>query len=70
MHTDVAKNGNFSCSDSFINKLQEITLRSNLSNIQHVITDCPQREKNGWTGDIALSCLQLLYNLDIKNVLL
>nr|MBO4517713.1 family 78 glycoside hydrolase catalytic domain [Clostridia bacterium] len=62
--SDFTKTGEFSCSDKTVNDLQAITLNSDLSNFIHIPTDCPQREKNGWTGDIALSCEQFLYNFD------
>lgn len=54
--------GSFSCSDRTAVRLQEITRQSDRSNFVYFPTDCPHREKNGWTGDIALSCEQMLYN--------
>lgn len=62
LHSEFTSNSNLTTDCPVINSLQEMTVRSNLSNILYVITDCPQREKNGWTGDIALSCEQMLYN--------
>jgi alpha-L-rhamnosidase len=38
-----------------VNALHKMTLNSTLSNFHHFPTDCPQREKNGWTADAALS---------------
>lgn len=63
-HTDLKSRGGFSCSDPVANRLQEITRRSILSNFYHFPTDCPQREKNGWTADAALSCSAALLNFD------
>ena len=63
-HSDLASKGNFSCSCEVANTLQEMTRRSDLSNFHYFPTDCPQREKNGWTGDAALSCEQLLLNFN------
>ena len=37
-------------------------MRSNLANFYYFPTDCPHREKNGWTGDAALSAEQMLMN--------
>lgn len=62
IHSDLKTRGGFSCSDETINKLQEITRRSDLSNFHYFPTDCPQREKNGWTADAALSCEQMTLN--------
>lgn len=63
-HSDLKSRGGFVCSDETVNKLQEMTRRSDLSNFHYFPTDCPQREKNGWTADAALSSEQLLLNFD------
>ncbi len=55
--------GNFRCSDVVANKLQAMTRNSDLSNFYYFPTDCPHREKNGWTGDAALSSEHILMNL-------
>ena len=57
------KAGKFSCSCDVINKIQEITVRSDISNFNYFPTDCPQREKNGWTADASISAEQMLLNL-------
>lgn len=62
--SDLQKTGSFTCTNETVDRLQKITLNSDLSNFFYFPTDCPQREKNGWTGDAVLSCEQLLYNLD------
>lgn len=54
--------GAFACSDEVINQIQAATLRSDASNFHFFPTDCPQREKNGWTADASLSAEQLLLN--------
>ena len=63
-HTELHPRGDFSCSCSVATTLQEMTRRSILSNFHHFPTDCPQREKNGWTADAALSCEAALLNFD------
>ncbi len=63
-HTELDVRGNFHCSHAAAEKLQELTLRSILSNFHHYPTDCPQREKNGWTADAALSCETTLLNFN------
>lgn len=67
IHSDIKSRGNFSCSDQIVNKLQEMTRRSDLSNFHYFPTDCPHREKNGWTADAALSCEQMLLNFEPEN---
>ena len=62
LHSDISQIGKFICDDEVINKIQEATVRSDISNFHYFPTDCPQREKNGWTADAALSAEQLLIN--------
>lgn len=69
MHSAVKKRGEFLCSDEIANVIQESTQRSDLSNLFYVPTDCPHREKNGWTGDIALSAEQMLVNFAVEKTL-
>lgn len=64
LHSDIPQRGTFSCSMEEAEKIQECTLRSDTSNFVYFPTDCPQREKNGWTADASLSAEQLLYNFD------
>lgn len=63
-NTEVKHRSHFECSDDTINKLYEMTLRSDMSNFHHFPTDCPHREKNGWTGDASVSAHQLLLAFD------
>lgn len=69
MHGDFQENGSFRCSDEVANKLQECTRRSTLSNFLWYPTDCPHREKNGWTGDVAVSAEHMLMNLTVDDSL-
>ena len=67
MSSALKKNGDFSCSDEIVNKLQKATYNSDISNFYYFPTDCPHREKNGWTADAALSAEQMLFNLTPEN---
>ena len=69
LHSDVKQRGNFRCSNQTLNRIYDVTLRSDLSNLFYLPTDCPQREKNGWTADAALSAEQFLYNFDCGKTL-
>ena len=64
MHTDVASAGEFNCSDDLLNRIQHCTRWSYLNNLYGYPTDCPNREKNGWTGDAHLAAETGLYNFD------
>ena len=64
MHTDVTPVGQIASSNSTINKLWQATNNSYLANLFGYPTDCPQREKNGWTGDAHIALETGLYNFD------
>lgn len=66
LNTDLVERGNFSCSSAVINRLQKNVRNSDLSNFVWFPTDCPHREKNGWTGDAAMSCEHMLQNLSVE----
>ena len=62
VHSAFPDCGSFQCSDGLLNAIQDCVRRSTLSNWHGIPTDCPHREKNGWTGDAQLSAEQTLYN--------
>jgi alpha-L-rhamnosidase len=68
MHSDVPPVGRIHCSNPTINKIWEATNNSYLSNLFGYPTDCPQREKNGWTGDAQIAGETGLYNFDAITV--
>ncbi|MGN0002500.1 MAG: family 78 glycoside hydrolase catalytic domain [Sphingobacterium composti] len=64
VHSDVEQKGNVHTSSTLVNNLWKITNNAYLSNLMGYPTDCPQREKNGWTGDGHLAIETALYNYD------
>ncbi|MBV9469746.1 MAG: family 78 glycoside hydrolase catalytic domain [Abitibacteriaceae bacterium] len=64
MHSAMQPVGHFECSNPLLNAIQHNTIWSYLSNFQGIPTDCPHREKNGWTGDAQLAAEQGMYNFD------
>lgn len=64
MHSDVPATGKIESSNPLIDKLWWATNNSYLSNLYGYPTDCPQREKNGWTGDGHFAVETGLYNFD------
>ncbi len=64
MHSDVPVKGSLNSSSQLINKLWKATNNSYLSNLFGYPTDCPQREKNGWTGDGHFAIETALFNFD------
>lgn len=56
--------GSFETSDARLNQLQSNIWWSQVSNTISIPTDCPQREKAGWTGDIMAYAPTLCFNRD------
>lgn len=67
MHSALAKQGDFKCSNDTVNKLYEMAVNSDLSNFYYFPTDCPHREKNGWMGDVATSCFHMMMLYDCRS---
>lgn len=63
-HSDVPAAGRIHSSNPTLNKIWEAANASYLSNLFGFPTDCPQREKNGWTGDAHIAIETGLYNFD------
>lgn len=64
MHSDLPVSGGINASNETLNKLAFATNNSYLSNMFGYPTDCPQREKNGWTGDAIIANETGLYGYD------
>jgi alpha-L-rhamnosidase len=52
VYSDLLETGEFSCSNDLVNQLVHNTQWSQKGNFVDIPTDCPQRERAGWTGDI------------------
>ena len=68
-NSDVRRRAYFECSDETVNKLYDMAIASDLSNLHYFPTDCPQREKNGWTGDISASSEQYTLHFDYADTM-
>ncbi len=66
-NSELKNTATFSCSDETANKLYNMCKVSDLANFFYFPTDCPHREKNGWTGDIALSAEHMLMMYSCEN---
>jgi alpha-L-rhamnosidase len=51
VHTDLRRTGWFSCSDERVDRFHEAAVWSFRDNACDLPTDCPHRERHGWTGD-------------------
>ena len=69
IHTDVAVTSSFSCSDPVLNWLYEAYIRTQLDNYHGCIpSDCPHRERLGYTGDGQLTAETAMLLLDTKEL--
>ena len=65
LSTEKTNAGTFECSHADLNRLYQNTRWSQCANMLSIPTDCPQREKAGWTGDISLYAKTALLNEDV-----
>ena len=70
VHTDLRKTGYFKADDQILNQLFDMSIQAILSNFVGIPTDCPHREKNGWTGDAQLSLEPSIYSFNMENAYL
>ena len=59
--------GSFACSNDMLNRVQEITRWTFLSNIFSVQSDCSHREKFGYGGDLVVTNGAFMLNFDMAN---
>ncbi len=67
-HT-VAIKSKFQCSNKKINRLWNMGVRSVLCNLYYMPTDCPTREKYGWTNDARASAEQMFLNFGLEKIM-
>ncbi len=69
VHTDLKRIGRFRSSDDRVNWLHDAALWSFRGNACDVPTDCPTRERSGWTGDwqIYVETASFLYDVSEFN---
>jgi len=69
VHLDAPRVGSFSSSNERFNRIHALIDAAIRSNLQHVITDCPHREKLGWLEQTYLMGASLMYNWDLRTLL-
>lgn len=66
VNTDVQSAGSFYCSDSLLNRILKNYQSTQLGNMHGGIpSDCPHRERRGYTGDGQISAKSAIYNFDM-----
>ncbi len=69
LHSDVNVTSGFECSDETINWLYNTYIHTQLCNTHSgVMTDCPHRERLGYTGDGQLCAVAGMLTLDMQKV--
>ena len=69
VYSDMAQTGFFECGNSDVNRLFENSLWSMRSNFCDIPTDCPTRERAGWTGDAGVFAPTAVMLMDCYPVL-
>lgn len=64
--SDLRETGSFYCSDERLNRLQENIRWSQRGNLVSIPTDCPQRERAGFTGDAQVFLPTATFNMDVN----
>jgi hypothetical protein len=69
IHADAPVTGTFESSSDLLNRIHALILQAIRSNLQNVLSDCPQREKLGWLEQVHLMAAGLCFNFDLRTVL-
>ena len=69
VYSRMPQTGFFSCGNDDVNRLFQNSLWSMRSNFCDVPTDCPTRERAGWTGDAGIFAPTAVYLMDCLPVL-
>jgi alpha-L-rhamnosidase len=67
VHTDLRRTGSFECSDERVNQLHQVAEWSFRGNACEIPTDCPTRERAGWTGDWQIYVPTAAYLYDVTD---
>ncbi len=68
VNTWVEESAVFETSNPLFNEINRIWKRSQLDNMHGgLASDCPHRERSGYTGDGQVSCVTVMHNFDVKS---
>lgn len=66
VYSDMEQTGWFDSSNKLLNQFFKATIWSTKGNSNDLPTDCPTRERHGWTGDAQIFCNTASYLFDYK----
>ncbi len=68
INTEILETAVFETSNPLFNNLNKIWQRSQLDNMHGgLASDCPHRERAGYTGDGQVACVTVMHNYDARN---
>jgi len=69
IYTDLDTKSYFRSGSAILNKMQEMVVQTERSNLHSILTDCPQRdERMGWMNDATVRFEETPYNFDIGRI--
>ena len=68
VHSAVRTTGDVTFAHPVLDGVQKAIVQTQKSNLHFHPTDCPQREKRGWTGDAQFTSRQASLNLDMRQL--
>ncbi len=68
VHSDSPAAGEFACSSELFNRIRTLVRWAQRSNLAHVVTDCPHRERLGWLEQYHLNGPSLRYETDLTRL--
>ncbi len=67
VHSAVEQAGRFECGNPLLNRIQDMVLWTERSNLFGIPTDCPQRsERQGWLNDLTARSEETVYNFNAR----
>lgn len=67
VYSDMEQTGSFTSSNELLNRFFDATVWSAKGNHLDIPTDCPTRERHGWTGDAQIFCGTASYLFDYRS---
>jgi alpha-L-rhamnosidase len=68
VHSDSPAAGTFACSNELFNRIHTLVRWAQRSNLVHVLSDCPHRERLGWLEQYHLNGPALRYEWDLAHL--
>ncbi|MDP0497355.1 MAG: family 78 glycoside hydrolase catalytic domain [Verrucomicrobiota bacterium JB024] len=70
VRSSLRRRGFFACSDDLLNRIEQMVIRTEESNLHGVPTDCPQRdERLGWLNDMTVRTEEVVYHFGMERFL-